>query len=113
MSYDELVENIKNSKERAPKITMVYQNYHIYHEKGKEKKKNTECFREELRYYEYLDQSADVKTVQHANATSMTRVEFEKVVSFSVQANQSKICQEHDFKQRSQKDENGELTNDV
>eukprot|EP00347_Sterkiella_histriomuscorum_P011712 403371400 len=113
MSYDELVENIKNGRDRAPKITMVYQNYHHYHEKGQEKRRNTECCREELRYYEFLDQSADIKSVQHVKATALTRVEFEKIVSYSVQASQSKTCQEHDFKQRSHKDEHGDLTNDV
>lgn len=87
MSYEDLINYIRVVQSKAPKISMVYKNYHHYHEKGREKKRYTETFREFFRYYEYIDQSADMRSVEHVKATSLTRVDIDKIISYSVQAN--------------------------
>ena len=87
MSYEDLIHHIKHKISQAPKLTMVYRNFHYHTEKGKQKKKYTTECRETFRYAEFMDLSPELKSIEHVKSTALTRVEFDKVITYSVQAN--------------------------
>ncbi|CDW87191.1 morn repeat-containing protein [Stylonychia lemnae] len=93
---------IDDLKAKAPRIEMEIENYHyeLYHRRrglSYEKRVSSRFFRD-LKYAEYMDQSADASSVEHIKNYKLTRLDIQLDIQYSAQASQSKECQSYDFK---------------
>ena len=113
MHISELENYLQQNKNKAPLITMIYQNVRIEHKHGKEKEVNAEKFEQPFRYQEFIDESPDFNTFESAKSNSLTRLELACGVRYSPVASSSLEAQQCEFERNSKRTDKGHSSTSI